>query len=88
MMTAIVSWICASASGPVLPRVRATRAGETARTCWHCAADTCSSPFVGSGSMTTSVWKPRSVLVRGTTWITVGAASRIRCAVMTTAGWR
>src|SRR5512138_163838 len=55
MMTAIVSLICVNASGPTLPSVSTTRAGDTARTCWHCAAEGCSSPLVGSGSRTISV---------------------------------
>lgn len=54
-MTAIVSRTWANASGPTFPSVSTTRAGETARTCWHCAADDCSRPLAGSGSMTTSV---------------------------------
>ena len=65
MITAIVSRICDNASGPTLPSVRFNRAGETARRCWHWAAEACSRPFAESGSITTSDWKPRSVLVKG-----------------------
>ncbi len=48
----------------------------------------CSSPLAESGSMMTSVWNFRRVLVRGTTWMTVGAAVSMRWAVTMTAGGR
>jgi hypothetical protein len=62
------------------------RAGDTARRCWHCAADRRSRPLPASGTIATSAPHGRMLEVSGTTWTTDGAASRIRWAVTTTAG--
>jgi len=40
--------------GPTFPRTPLTRPVETARTCWHGAADRTSSPFEPSASIATS----------------------------------
>jgi hypothetical protein len=64
-------WV--SACGPTLPSGAASRSTAIARMCWHCAADTASSPLSGSGSMVTSDRYPRIVEVSGTTWTTLGS---------------
>ncbi len=87
-MTAMVSRSWLSTVVPTLPRTPMIRCGETARMCWHCAADTTSRPLLLSGSSTTSEWNERMLLVSGTTWTTEGWASRIRWAVTMIAGWR
>ncbi len=86
--TARVSRIWVTRVGPMLPLVVRTRADDTARMCWHCAAESWSSPFVPSAGISTSVANPRLVEVSGTIWSTAGSASRIRCAVRITAGCR
>lgn len=77
-MTAIVSRNWAEQVEPTLPRVVMTLLVETARRCWHWAAECATSPFASSGSMTTSEWNRRIVLVTGTTWTTDGVALRMR----------
>ncbi len=44
-MTAMVSRSWVSTVAPTLPRTPMTRCGETARMCWHWAAEVPSSPF-------------------------------------------
>src|SRR3990170_4806726 len=75
-------------AGPTFPRTHSTRSAEIARMRWHWAAEVRSRPLLASGSITISDRKRRIVVVSGTTWITLGEASRVRCAVATTAGWR
>ena len=92
-MTPSTSRICASALEPTLPCTRSVLRVDTARLYWHWAADGRSVRWRGRvrygprkrnhGSWTSGAphrrrWEPR----------TLGAASRIRCAVTTTAGWR
>ena len=60
-MTAIVSRIWASAVAPTLPRVETIRPVDTARRCWHWAADRAVRPLWSSGSIVISEWNSLSV---------------------------
>ena len=67
-----VSRICARVTRPTFPRTCSTRPTDTARMCWHWAADGRSSPLPVVGAMTTSEPKARRSLSArrpGSRWV-------------------
>src|SRR5688572_9237149 len=75
-----------SVTDPTLPLTVSTRSTDTDRMCWHWAEESAWSPVPTSAMTRTSEPNSRSVVVRGTTWITFADSSSISWAVTTTTG--